>query len=142
MENGWSEEMILADIEALRYAVFTLCESINAQLGSAFFPAFIGNIRYYYGKRLLPDIITESNFVETAMSFLEKSYNNGYADTASRISHIVRYHHKKPIEALTILKEGTERGGFVSQHQLGDIYFIWEQDMGIEKNKDISIQRL
>lgn len=101
---------------------------------------FIAYICYYYGDKFLPEVITKSNRVETAMSFLEKSYQNGYADATWLMAHIIKCNYEKPVEALEILKEGAERGGLASQYRLGDIYSIGDEDMGVEKNKDIAVQ--
>lgn len=106
---------------------------------SAMMQYHVGYACYYYGSRLLSNIMPNENFTGRAMSLLTKAYQNGYADAAHQIAHHIRYGEKNPIKALEWLKNGAERGGLISQYELGEIYSSGEEEMKIAKNKDIAV---
>ncbi len=99
---------------------------------------YMGYVCYFYGSCLLPDMMTFDNVVKKAMPFFINSYQNGYADAAYYISRHIRYADKNPIKALEWLKKGAEKGGLISQYELGNIYSIGEEEMKIPKDKDVA----
>lgn len=120
--------------ELLKHLLFKDVNSSDAVM-----QYYTGYVCYFYSLQLLPDM-TKNDVFEKAMPFFMKSYQNGYADAAYFISRHIRYVEKNPVKALEWLKDGAERGGLVSQYELGDIYSIGEKEMEIAKDKDTAAE--
>ena len=120
--------------ELLKHLLF---EEVN--LSDAVMQYYTGYVCYFYSLRFLPDM-TKNDVFEKAMSFFMKSYQNGYADAAYFISRHIRYVEKNPVKALEWLKNGAERGGLVSQYELGDIYRRGEKEMEIAEDEDTATE--